>query len=100
MIGGASHLEGFDPKPALNRYAGKTIDETPHADVLESPFLDNQRDLFDGFPRTYIQAYILDGLMQADRPMFEGEPLAPNRATIRDTCYHHRSIFRPTGVCQ
>ena len=51
MIGGASHLESFDPKPALNRYAGMTIDKTPHADVLKSPFLDNQRDLFEGFPR-------------------------------------------------
>ena len=30
MIGGTSHLESFDPKPALNRYAGKTIAETPY----------------------------------------------------------------------
>src|SRR6056297_522296 len=33
MRGGVSHMESFDPKPALNRYAGKTIDETPFADV-------------------------------------------------------------------
>ena len=32
MIGGTSHLESFDPKPALNRYAGKTIAETPFAE--------------------------------------------------------------------
>ncbi|MEK9862207.1 MAG: DUF1501 domain-containing protein, partial [Verrucomicrobiota bacterium] len=25
MRGGVSHMESFDPKPALNRYAGKTI---------------------------------------------------------------------------
>jgi hypothetical protein len=25
MLGGVSHLEGFDPKPALNRYAGQHI---------------------------------------------------------------------------
>ena len=31
MIGGTSHLESFDPKPALDRYAGKTIAETPFA---------------------------------------------------------------------
>lgn len=43
MIGGTSHLESFDPKPALNKYAGKTIDETPHRDVLDSPFLQNER---------------------------------------------------------
>ena len=32
--GGPSHLESFDPKPALNKYAGKTIPETPFGDVL------------------------------------------------------------------
>src|SRR5688500_7910127 len=25
MIGGTSHLESFDPKPELNKHAGKTI---------------------------------------------------------------------------
>ena len=29
MIGGVSHVESFDPKPALNQFAGKTIAETP-----------------------------------------------------------------------
>lgn len=35
LCGGVSHLESFDVKPALNRYAGKSIDETPFADVLD-----------------------------------------------------------------
>ena len=43
MIGGASHMETFDPKPALDKYAGKTIDETPLADALKSPYLENER---------------------------------------------------------
>src|SRR5579871_807735 len=29
MNGGVSHLETFDPKPELDRYAGKTIEATP-----------------------------------------------------------------------
>ena len=33
MRGGVSHMESFDPKPALTRYAGKTISETPFKDV-------------------------------------------------------------------
>jgi hypothetical protein len=33
MNGGVSHVESFDPKPMLTRYAGKTIAETPFADV-------------------------------------------------------------------
>lgn len=33
MNGGLSHMESFDPKPMLTKYAGKTIAETPFADV-------------------------------------------------------------------
>src|SRR5579872_1871928 len=33
MNGGVSHLESFDPKPELNKHAGKTIAETPFKDV-------------------------------------------------------------------
>lgn len=52
MNGGTSHLESFDPKPALNKYAGLTIDESPHKDeILNSPFYrKNVRD-FSGVPR-------------------------------------------------
>src|SRR5689334_15183174 len=39
MAGGVSHLEGFDPKPELNRYAGKSISQTPYKDSLESRFV-------------------------------------------------------------
>src|SRR5262249_17801660 len=35
MNGGVSHLESFDPKPMLNRYAGKTIAETPFKDTQD-----------------------------------------------------------------
>ena len=39
MIGGTSQMESFDPKPALTKYAGKTIEESPfRKDVLDSPF--------------------------------------------------------------
>jgi hypothetical protein len=35
MNGGVSHLETFDPKPLVTRYAGKTIAETPYKDVQD-----------------------------------------------------------------
>ncbi|MEZ6119587.1 MAG: DUF1501 domain-containing protein [Pirellulaceae bacterium] len=35
MRGGVSHMESFDPKPMLNKYQGKTIDETPWSDVQD-----------------------------------------------------------------
>src|SRR3989440_12501097 len=34
LCGGVSHLESFDPKPELNKYAGKSIGDTPYKDVL------------------------------------------------------------------
>ena len=33
MNGGVSHMESFDPKPELTKYAGKTIDDTPYKDT-------------------------------------------------------------------
>lgn len=39
MQGGTSHLESFDPKPAIDKYAGKTIGETPFKGVLDSPLV-------------------------------------------------------------
>jgi hypothetical protein len=46
MVGGASHMESFDPKPELNKYAGKTIADTPYKASLDSPFLKkNLREL-------------------------------------------------------
>ncbi|MBT6721750.1 MAG: DUF1501 domain-containing protein, partial [Planctomycetaceae bacterium] len=35
MRGGVSHMESFDPKPELNKYAGKAIGNTPYESVLE-----------------------------------------------------------------
>lgn len=35
MNGGVSHMESFDPKPMLTRYAGKTIAETPFASAQD-----------------------------------------------------------------
>ncbi len=35
MNGGVSQMESFDPKPMLAKYAGKSISETPFADVQD-----------------------------------------------------------------
>jgi hypothetical protein len=41
LCGGVSHVESFDPKPELNKYAGKTIDSTPYKDALNPERLKN-----------------------------------------------------------
>jgi hypothetical protein len=41
LCGGVSHVESFDPKPELNKYAGKTIEDTPYKDVFNPERLKN-----------------------------------------------------------
>ncbi|MEQ1858354.1 MAG: DUF1501 domain-containing protein [Chthoniobacteraceae bacterium] len=37
LSGGYSHIETFDPKPALTKYGGMTFDKTPFENPLNSP---------------------------------------------------------------
>ena len=46
LCGGVSHLESFDVKPALDRYAGKSIEETPFKGVLAT----SEKDIVGGNP--------------------------------------------------
>ena len=58
MVGGTSHMESFDPKPELNKYAGKTFAETPYKSVLDSPYLKkNVREFVAGNHK--VQPYAL-----------------------------------------
>jgi hypothetical protein len=46
MIGGVSHMESFDPKPALTRYAGQSIKDTPYGkEIVESPYQANRKGI-------------------------------------------------------
>jgi Protein of unknown function (DUF1501) len=47
LCGGVSHVESFDPKPELTRYAGKSIEATPYKNVLNPSRL---RDIVSGNP--------------------------------------------------
>jgi hypothetical protein len=58
MVGGTSQMESFDPKPELNKYAGKTFAETPYKDVLESPYVNqNLRELIAGLHTVHPTIY-------------------------------------------
>jgi hypothetical protein len=49
LVGGMSHVESFDPKPELNKHAGKTIAESPYKSLLDSPYLKkNVREFVEG----------------------------------------------------
>lgn len=38
LPGGVSHLESFDPKPELNRFTGKRVDQTPYKDLIPTKY--------------------------------------------------------------
>ncbi len=58
MIGGTSQMESFDPKPELNKYAGKTIAETPYKDTLDSPYVKkNLREVIAGLHQVHPSVY-------------------------------------------
>jgi hypothetical protein len=58
MIGGASQMETFDPKPMLNKYAGKTVSETPFKDVENSPYVKkNLREVIAGLHTVHPTIY-------------------------------------------
>jgi hypothetical protein len=49
LSGGVSHMESWDPKPALTKYGDKTFAETPFPDPLKSPlFRLRSRDVVGG----------------------------------------------------
>jgi hypothetical protein len=54
LVGGCSQMESFDPKPELNKHAGKTIAESPYKATLESPFLkQNLREVVPGLHKVH-----------------------------------------------
>lgn len=93
LVGGMSQMESFDPKPALNQYAGKTIGETPYKDTLNSPYVKkNLREVIEGLhqvhPTVYpmqvgFQKYGASGLDFSDWWKTTGEWCADDVAIVR-----------------
>ena len=60
LVGGMSQMESFDPKPALNEQAGKTIQESPFASALESPLVKkNLREVIEGLHKVHPKLFPL-----------------------------------------
>lgn len=60
LSGGLSHLESFDPKPELNKYAGKTFADTPYPNPYESPLHEKRsRSVIDMVRDRYQKIYPL-----------------------------------------
>ena len=58
LVGGMSQMETFDPKPELNKWAGKTFDESPYKSYLDSPYLKkNLREVIAGLHHVHPKIY-------------------------------------------
>jgi Protein of unknown function (DUF1501) len=58
LVGGMSQMESFDPKPELDKWAGKTIEESPYKATLDSPHLKkNLRELIVGLHKVHPKIY-------------------------------------------
>lgn len=94
LSGGLSHLESFDPKPALNRYAGKTFTETPFPDPLKSPlFAKHSRDVVGG-ARPYPKIFPLQvGFKKHGQAGIEVSDWFPELASCVDDLAIVRSMY-------
>jgi len=60
MIGGVSHMETFDPKLALNKYAGMRLGDTPFRDFEQDPLVKkNLREVIVGLHKVEPNLYPL-----------------------------------------
>jgi hypothetical protein len=91
LCGGVSHLESFDVKPELNKYAGKSVDETPFKNLFDEKKL--VKNIVGGNPahvnrkvlmplQTGYRAYGKSGLVVGDWFKHVGE-CADDLAVVR-----------------
>lgn len=94
LSGGVSHMETWDPKPALTKYAGKTYDETPYPNPLKSPlFNERSRDVVGG-PRPYAKIFPMQvGFQKAGQSGVEISDWWPNLAQCVDDLAFVRSMY-------
>ncbi|MFO1019095.1 MAG: DUF1501 domain-containing protein [Planctomycetales bacterium] len=95
LIGGMSQMESFDPKPALNQYAGKTLDETPFKEALNSPYLKkNLREVIEGLHKVHPKVFPMQiGYKKHGQAGLEISDWWPNVATCADDVCLVRSMW-------
>lgn len=95
LSGGYSHLETFDPKPALNKYAEKTYAETGIANPQESPlFLERSRSVVGMERDVFSKIFPLQiGYSKRGQCGTEVSDWLPHLATCVDDISVVRSIY-------
>lgn len=95
LSGGVSHLETFDPKPLLNKFAGKTYDETKLPNPQKSPFfLQRSRSVVGTDRELFSKIFPLQvGYKKYGQCGLEVSDWLPNLATCVDDLAVIRSMY-------
>ena len=95
LSGGVSHLETFDPKPALNTFAGKTYDETKLDNPQKSPlFLKRSRSVVGTDREVYSKIFPLQvGFKKYGRCGMEVSDWLPHIGSCVDDIAFVRSMY-------
>ncbi len=95
LSGGVSHLETFDPKPLLNKYAGKTFDETGMTNPQKLPiYLERSRSVV-GMDREVISKImpLQVGFKRYGNSGMEVSDWLPNLGSVVDDLCIIRSMY-------
>ncbi|MGN6136908.1 MAG: DUF1501 domain-containing protein [Aureliella sp.] len=95
LSGGVSHLETFDPKPLLNKFAGKTFDETGLPNPQKLPvYLERSRSVV-GFDREVVSQImpLQVGFRRRGRSGIEVSDWLPNLGSVVDQLCIVRSMY-------
>ncbi len=94
LSGGVSHLETWDPKPALNKHAGKTYDATGLPSPFKSPLFHERSRAVVGADRTHAQIYPLQvGFQKHGQAGIEISDWWPQLASCVDDIAFVRSMY-------
>jgi Protein of unknown function (DUF1501) len=94
LSGGVSHIETWDPKPALNRHAGKTYDATGLPNPFKSPLFRERSRAVVGDDRLHAQIFPLQvGFRQHGQAGIEMSDWWPELATCVDDIAVVRSMY-------
>ena len=94
LSGGYSQMETFDPKPALNRYAHLTYDETPYSDPFENPLYRERSRSVVFVDRSHARIFPMQvGFRKHGESGIEVTDWWPHLATCVDDISFVRSIY-------
>ena len=99
MIGGVSHVETFDPKPALTKFGGYSLSDTPFKDFQENPLVKkNLREVIVGLHKIEPNLYPLQvGFKKRGQSGLWVSDLFPHLAGVADELTVIRSMWSGTG---